>query len=214
MNLPRRIAVCLLLIASSPAVASTVYKCESDQGVVSYQDAPCVGSTQKEEISYLDTYAEPPAAPPADDPAPPPTTPPPKPPPGAPAAAAESRGPDFYQCTRPDGTQYTSADGVATPYAVDGNVSVPAEYVYQPDTANRPQGAPTPKDYGSNTDNKVSVRYTFVQDKCRVMAPQDACAAIRAEHAAVQSRIKHAFSDTLPELKRRESLLAGKLDDC
>jgi hypothetical protein len=210
--LPTRRFVFFLLYAASSAIwAGTVYKCVDDKGAASYQDQPCAGATATEELSYPDRYDEtsdPAATAVATDPA---GAVRPGPRPESRASLAEVPGPDFYQCSRPDGTQYNSAEGTPAPYAVDGNITIPPDYLYQPGGPAPANGAPTPEGYGGNN---LAVRYTWVQDKCRRMPAQEACSVIRSEHDAVQAKIKHAFSDTLPELTRREKLLAGKLGDC
>jgi len=211
----RRLACLLLCATSGVAWAGTVYKCVDDQGAATYQDLPCAGATTKQEIRYPDRYEE--AAEPAEAAvsADPPDTlqPAPSQPARPPPSDAPPRGPDFFRCTRPDGSQYTSDDGVPTPYVVDGNILVPPEYLYLPDGPAPAQaaGTPMPDGYGGNA---VSVRYTWVLDRCARIPAAEACGLIRSEHEAVQARIKHAFSDTLPELTRREKVLAGKLGDC
>jgi hypothetical protein len=212
MSVPRRIALCLLLASSHPVLARTVYKCVDDKGAATYQDVPCAGAAAKEEIRYPDRYeeaGEPAEAATATDP--PDTLQPPPSPPEQPARPVPSRGPDFFRCTRPDGSQYTSDDGVPTPYVVDGSVLIPPEYLYQPDGPAADTGASVPEGYGGNA---VPVRYTWVLDRCARIPAAEACSLLRREHESVQAKIKHAFSDTLPELTRREKVLAGKLGDC
>lgn len=190
---------------SAPCVAQTVYRCTGAHGEASYQATPCPGA-QRQHTVALDAPPEPPpvtAATPTDSvPSAPAAVPPSPPPPAAPIPA-------LYQCVRAtDGKTYLSANGQPPGYyAPLGIVGVPTSLNEQYNAGNR---------MGRDQPNAamVSGYYTFVQDRCRPLSPQETCAALRQDWSVNEHQLRRAFKSDQPPLLRRETELRAQLQGC
>lgn len=103
--------VALLLAASGPASAATVYKCSGPGGTISYQDAPCKSGTLLKRITP-DPAPKAAPAPAASAPtAAPGSAPPaePRSPPPPPSPSAPPRPTIAWKCTDYKGDSYYSA---------------------------------------------------------------------------------------------------------
>lgn len=199
---------CVALIGaglSAPCLAQTVYRCTGAHGEASYQATPCPGAQRQRQLT-LDAPPQPPPVPalaPAAG-APPAIAEAPAPPP--PAAAPI---PTLYQCMRAtDGKTYASTTG-APPgyYAPLGIVGVPTSLAQQYNAANH---------MGRDQPNAamVSGYYTWVQDRCRAMSPQEVCATLRKDWAENERKLGRAFKSDQPPLLSREAELRAQLRGC
>lgn len=199
---------CLALIGAglcAPAHAQTVYKCTGSHGEASYQSAPCPGMQRQQPITLDTPSASPPPAlaPVADDSTPPvvPAAPPP-----APAAAPI---PALYQCVRAtDGKTYVSSTGEPPGYyAPLGILGVPTPLAQQYNAANH-------MGHAQPNAAMVSGYYTWVQDRCRALDPQEVCGVLRKDWAENERKLGRAFKSDQPPLLRREAELRAQLQGC
>ena len=198
---------CLALLGAGlclPARAQTVYRCTGAHGEASYQATPCPGAQRQQRIA-LDTPPPPPpfsASAPVERPPPVAAAPPA---PQAPAAPI----PALYQCMRAtDGKTYLSRDG-APPgyYAPLGIVGVPTSLAQQYNAANRMGREPA-------NAAMVSNYYTWVQDSCRPLSPDETCTALRKDWAENERKLGRAFKSDQPPLLAREAELRAQLQGC
>jgi hypothetical protein len=186
------------------AHAQTVYKCTGTHGGASYQSVPCPGAQRQRQIT-LDAppvSPPPPPAPMAADSAPPVADTPPPAPPAAPI-------PVLYRCARAtDGKTYISTTGEPPGYyAPLGIVGIPTSLAQQYNAANH---------MGHDQPNAamVSGYYTWVQDRCRALGPQEVCEVLRKDWAENEHKLDHAFKSDQPPLLRREAELRAQLQGC
>lgn len=202
--------------ACGPANALNVYRCVAADGATSYQDRPCArGETQT--IVPLADYAPSPesavAAPMMD------ATPDPAAAVATTPAAPRSAPPSFFLCLRFDGSWYQSADGIGStrlvPYGMlagsgqtlaqafggKNGIGVSAPGLREPPTVPFAQ-AP------------IAGSYVSVQDQCHQAGPREACAYLRDQLDGVEDKLKRAFSDTEPQLKREQDALRDRLRGC
>ena len=55
---------------------------------------------------------------------------------------------------------------------------------------------------------------TWVDDECYLASPQEACAYLRKSLEDVQYKLRKAFSDTTPELKRQQADIQQRMRGC
>lgn len=200
---------CLAMIGAGlcmSAHAQTVYKCTGMHGEASYQSAPCPGVRHQRQITLDAPPASPPPppAPAAADSAPPIADIPP-PPPAPPAAPI----PALYQCVRAtDGKTYISTTGEPPGYyAPLGIVGIPTSLAQQYNAANH-------MGHGQPNAAMVSGYYTWVQDRCRALGPQEVCEVLRKDWTENEHRLGRAFKSDQPPLLRREAELRAQLQGC
>ena len=208
-RLPALPACLLALIGAglcTPGHAQTVYKCTGTHGEASYQPTPCPGTQRQRQIT-LDAAPAPPPPPAAPAPAVAASTPPvadtapaPPPPPAAPI-------PVLYQCVRAtDGKTYISTTGEPPGYyAPLGIIGVPTSLAQQYNPA---MGRVQPN------AAMVSNYYTWVQDRCRALAPQGICEVLRKDWTENERQLSRAFKSDQPPLLKREAELRGQLQGC
>jgi hypothetical protein len=209
-----------MLIALSPAAshAATAYKCVDRHGAVSFQDQPCRTGTKQQTIR-LQEFAPPPEAPAAPDESAPdayaydaPEIAPPPPPP-------RTTSPQFYLCTRYDGTRYMSDTGQGGSALVPlGVLGVPGRTLADAYGGSNGIGVSAP---GLRTIPRVpagSVPFggmsTWIDDECHIAAPREACTYLRSSLDDVNSKLRRAFSDTEAQLKQQQADLQQRLRDC
>lgn len=196
----------LLLIAATPAVAGTVYKCTGHDGRVSYQGMRCAAGQRQQTLQLSDRHpaAPPPiatvAAPPAEDDVSAVTPLPP-----VPAAPL----PTMYRCVRAtDGKTYLS-HGQPAPYLAPlGMLGIVPTSLAQTYSAANHMG------HGKVTAGLVANHYTWVQDACRELGPQETCQALRDAWDDNEGKLRRAFQDDEPPLKRRQAELREQLSHC
>lgn len=209
------IPLCVLLVAGwiGSAESAAVYECVGTAGSPSFQDLPCdAGQTQR--VVRL------PAAPPAPVPAQADALVPDSTAAAEPVFVAPTiRAPDFFLCTRHDGSKYESDDGR------HGSSAVPVSMLGLPD-------GDLAQAYGGRTGIGVSapgVRpipqipaakvpfaggYVWVDDVCHHASAQEACTYLRSELDTVQDQLKRAFSDTEAQLKQQQDTLRERMRGC
>jgi len=205
----------IVLVAAAPAEAVTVYKCVDAKGAVSFQDRPCAANTRQQTIAMPDPPPPPPApvAPPAQEPvAADADVEPPQPLPAHPP-------PQFYLCTRYDGTRYISDTGEGGSALVPlGVLGVPGRSLSDAYSPQNSIGVSAP---GLRQIPHVPMRNapfggmsTWVDDDCHDAAPREACDYLRNALNDVRYKLTKAFSDTTPELKRQEADILERMRGC
>jgi hypothetical protein len=197
----------LLLLAAAPAAAGTVYKCTGRDGRVSYQGEPCAAGQRQQTLQLSDRQpaAPPPAATVAAVPAEN-DVPPEAPPPPAPTAPP----PTMYRCMRAtDGESYLSSNGQPAPYLAPLGVLgvLPSSLAETYSGANH-------MGQGKVTAGLVANHYTWVQDACRELSPQETCQALHEAWDDNEGKLRRAFQDDEPPLKRRQAELREQLSHC
>lgn len=207
----------LLFAAPLAASAAEAFKCVAADGSIAFQDRPCAGGTRQQRLQ-LPEYAPPPA-PEADaavaEAKPPPAEPAVRPPPPAPREAP----PDFFLCTRYDGSRYSSDSGIGARYAVPyGMLGGSGRGLAQNYGGRDGIGVSAPGLRKIPTlpaaEAPFATGYVEVEDECHRASPQEACAYLRAELDGVSDKLKRAFSDTQAELERQERQLRERLRGC
>ena len=197
----------LLLLSIAPAAtATTVYKCTGHDGRVSYQGTPCPAAQRQQilQLSDRQPVAPPPSpapaatvaaspAPPVEVAAPPPSIPP----------------PTMYRCVRAtDGKTYLS-HGQPAPYLAPlGMLGVVPTSLAQTYSGANHMG------HGKVTAGLVANHYTWVQDACRALGPQETCQALHDAWDDNEGKLRRAFQDDEPPLKRRRAELREQLSHC
>lgn len=217
MPTPLRLLTPILLILPSLAFAAEAFRCTARDGSVSFQDRPCSGSLQQEQLK-LQGYA-----PPQVDELPADTVPTPTrrakaaeaPAARTQAAAAAEPPPSFFLCTRFDGSEYASDIGIGgtawVPYgAVAPNRSLAR--TYGPGGAG--VSAPGVSEPTQVAASGASTHYVQVDDECRRLQPLQACQWLRRELERAQTRLKESFSDTRAEREREVIQLNERLRGC
>ena len=201
----------LLLVAASPAAASTIYKCIAPDGHVVYQDAPCPHSQHQQTIRLPDVV---PVAPrPLPPKAPSPTVEPePEPAPSPPATPL----PQLYACQNAtNGKTYLSRNGYPQPYlapfGVLGALQQPLGEVYGRGGA----GASAPElNRGRITSGLVANHYVWVQDLCRPLSREETCEALQNAYDENEHKLRQAFKSERAPFERREAELRAQLTNC
>jgi len=189
-----------------PGHAQTVYKCMGTHGEASYQSTPCPGAQRQRQITLDAPPASPPPAPaPAVAASTPPVADAAPPPPAPPTAPI----PALYQCVRAtDGKTYVSSTGEPPGYyAPLGIIGLPTSLAQQYNAANH---------MGRDQPNAamVSSYYTWVQDRCRALDPQETCEILRKDWTENEHKLSRAFKSDQPPLLRREAELRAQLQGC
>lgn len=209
-----RLTVLLLLLATGPAAAGTVYKCSSAHGQVSYQDAPCAKSQRQQTLQLPDDAGAP--SPPIS------ATAEPDPPTVAAAPAVPSPAPgapliQLYRCRHAvDGTAYVSRNGHPPPFRAPlgmlGALSTPLADVYgSPNHA----GISAPEaNRGRVTAGLVANNYVWVQDQCRPLSVPEICNELRDEREQNARKLQRAFKSDRPPLQQRDDELQAQLTNC
>ncbi|HEY6894767.1 MAG TPA: DUF4124 domain-containing protein [Rhodanobacteraceae bacterium] len=216
MRTLRALAFLLALTGAGAAHGATVYKCTGAKGAVSFQDRPCTANARQQTIAMPD----PPPPPP-----PPPVAPLPEeplepvaelePPPPLPTIPP----PQFFLCTRYDGTRYISDTGEGGSALVPlGVLGVPGRSLADAYSPQNSIGVSAP---GLRQIPHVPARgvpfggmSTWVDDECHDASPQEACAYLRNALKDVRYKLTKAFSDTTPELKRQEADILERMRGC
>lgn len=211
--------LCLVLLATGAcAEAANVYRCTARDGSVGFQDRPCADDQAQQKLALPDD-PPPPAqtdaatGPLAVDDAPiiaPPTT-------VAPPVA--DAPPDFFLCTRYDGSRYLSEAGVgsrsAVPYGMLAGSGRSLADAYGGNDGigvSAPGLRPIPSIPAAQMP--LASAYVWVDDECHHAAPREACAYLRDQSDEVARKLKRAFSDTAPQLKQEQVDLRERLRGC
>jgi len=208
-------AFLLALTGAGAAHAATVYKCTSTKGAVSFQDRPCTANARQQTIAMPDP---PPSPPPSAEPLPEEPIAPVaelEPPPPLPAIPP----PQFFLCTRYDGTRYISDTGEGGSALVPlGVLGVPGRSLSDAYSPQNSIGVSAP---GLRQIPHVSARSvpfggmsTWVDDECHDASPQEACTNLRNALKDVRYKLTKAFSDTTPDLKRQEADILERMRGC
>lgn len=209
------LAAYVILLIGGPCVHATdVYRCSSANGVV-FQDQPCRDGQSQRRVKLPD---DPPA--PAQSSAATDEGTAPHPAPAVPdAAPARVTAPAFFLCTRHDGSVYLSEDGIGGRSAVPlGMLGYPARSLA--DAYGGPNGigvsAPglRPIPHLPASQAPLAGGYVWIDDACHFAPPREACAYLRGELDTLQSKLRRAFSDDEPALKRDENSLRERLHGC
>jgi hypothetical protein len=212
--LPLHLIGIAALLCGATVCAETGYKCTDAAGRISFQDSPCPRGATTDEFRYRPDRSPAPApATPAQDEHTPPTAA--APPPAAPVAPP----PTLYACTKPDGERYYSDTGRTTPYQMPiGMLGYPPSGVGDafrngrsqlsaPPSSRPPVAAP-----GGN--NQIAAGYTWVEDRCDLLSPMDACNELRRELDKTATKRRRAFKDERSTLEAREHDLTERLAGC
>ena len=209
------IAALLVAVAIRRADAASVYRCVGTDGSASFQDRPCQSGLSQRVVRLPDAPPAPiPTAPPADVDVPDMNVT------AAPVVVAPTiAAPDFFLCTRHDGSRYVSEDGR------HGSSAVPIGMLGLPDRdlaqayggrngvgISAPGVRPIPQIPAGQA--ALAGAYVWIDDTCHHAAAQEACAYLRGELEAVQDQLKRAFSDTEAQLKQQRDSLRDRLRGC
>lgn len=214
MRTLRALAFLLALAGTGAAHAVTVFKCTDAKGAVSFQDRPCAATTRQQTIAMPDP--PPPPLPASVAPAPPePIAHEIEPPQQAPMHPP----PQFYLCTRYDGTRYISDTGEGGSALVPlGVLGVPGRSLSDAYSPQNSIGVSAP---GLRQIPHVPARgvpfggmSTWVDDECHDASPQEACTYLRNALKDVRYKLTKSFSDTTPELKRQEAGILERMRGC
>jgi len=212
----RILLVSWLLWAGGPAMAgTTVYQCRATSGQVTYQDTPCGKAQDQRQLALPDLPRTPAvAAPPADRPAAAPTEAAPAPPP----VRAVAPVPRMYGCVRAtDGKPYISQHGdpapYLAPYGMLGAGQLSLAQAYGPTQGGAGISAPE-ANHGRITTGLVADNYVWVQDQCRELTPQEACAALRDDFDRNAHALSKAFKSDRAPLEKRDRELRAQLQGC
>jgi hypothetical protein len=211
--------LCLILLATSVCVeAANVYRCTARDGSVGFQDRPCSDDQTQHQLELPDDPPLPARPDAASDPiavddasinvplatvAPPAAYPP----------------PDFFLCTRYDGSRYLSEDGIGSRSAVPyGMLAGSGRSLADAYGGNGGIGVSAP---GLRTAPSIPAAemplantYVWVDDECHHAEPREACAYLRDQSDAVSRKLKRAFSDTAPQLRQEQVDLRERLRGC
>lgn len=214
--LANTLAGLLIFAAHEPAVAVDVYRCANAHGV-SFQDKPCTAAQQQSIVHLADTPVPAPDLPiapaDADAPAAAPASIP------ATGAAPRAPAPDFFLCTRYDGSRYLSDDGIGSRQAVPfGMLGGSGQSLAEAYGGRNGIGVSAPGLRQIPTlpadQSPLAGAYVWVEDQCRHADPPEACAYLRGQFDDVAQRLKRAFSDTEAQLKQEQSSLRERLRGC
>ncbi len=208
-------AALLFAVATVHSGAASVYRCVGADGSVSFQDQAC-RSGQGQRIVHLPDAppVQAPAAVPADAPTPDANTA------AAPILVAPAvPAPDFFLCTRHDGSRYPSEDGRGGSSAVPlGMLGVPDRGLAQAYGGREGIGVSAP---GLRPIPQIPAAqapladgYMWINDACHHATAQEACAYLRGELDAVRDQLKRAFSDTEAQLKQEQATLRERMRGC
>ena len=208
--------LCLILLATGVCTeAADVYRCTAHDGSVGFQDRPCADNQTQHTLKLADD-PPPPVAPadpvtiddataanPAVVVAPMPAYPP----------------PDFFLCTRYDGSRYLSEDGIgsrsAVPYGMlagSGRSLADAYGGKDGIGVSAPGLRPVPSIPAGHMP--LAGAYVWIDDECHHAAPGEACAYLREQFDQVSRKLKRAFSDTAPQLRQEQASLRERLRGC
>lgn len=232
--MPRRLPACLLALlpllagvagARAPAQATlAIYRCTAPDGRQSLRDSPCPRG-QAQQVEHWQRPQDPlprPAAPAAAASAPAP----------APAAVVVLRAPPppLFECIAPDGHRYLSEDGrgqlrwqpawafagwgfghwqpapapVARPGLLPARPSAP-------ELDRLPPALPGPARPLPRWGGPVAVGGSWQPDPCTPLPPAQACAQLRAERDALETRFFNAQERERDQLRAQRRVLQARL---
>ena len=208
--------VALALIPVCPCVgAASVWRCTAGDGTVGFQDRPCGHGRTQHVVELPDDPPPPPAAavaPAVADTAAPVELP------AAPAVAAPP-APDFFLCTRYDGSRYLSEDGIgsrsAVPYGMLAGSGLGLAEAYGGNHGigvSAPGLRPIPTI--PSAQMPLAGAYVWIDDECHRAGPAEACGWLRGRLDEVGHKLKRAFSDTAPQLRQEQASLRERLRGC
>lgn len=217
MRPSRALLFALLLAHVVPGFAATAYKCVDAHGAISFQDQPCRAGLRQQKIVLPDPA---PASPVPDEA---PVAQAPVTPSSPPAAHAPPPlripPPEFYLCTRYDGTRYISEDGRGGSALVPlGVLGVPGRSLADAYGGPNGIGVSAP---GLRTIPHVPAANvpfggmsTWIDDECHHAQPREACAYLRERLDEVTSKLRRAFSDTEAQLEEQQADLQRRMRGC
>jgi hypothetical protein len=207
-------AIVILAVGGMRVHATDVYRCSSANGIA-FQDQPCHDGQVQRRMTLPN---DPP--PPAQGSATTDESAAPEPQPAVPdATPARVPAPAFFLCTRHDGSVYLSEDGRR------GRSAVPLGMLGYPERSladayggrdgigvSAPGLRPIPHIPASHAP--LAGGYVWIDDTCHFAQPREACTYLRGELDTLQSKLRRAFSDDEPGLKRDENSLRERLRGC
>ncbi|HKE46544.1 MAG TPA: DUF4124 domain-containing protein [Rhodanobacteraceae bacterium] len=216
MRTTHALAIVFLAAATFPVAAATAYKCIDARGAVTFQDKPCPAGAKQSSMTLPDP--EPVAPAPVASEPPPPPNPGPDPLPLPPPVVRDPPQ-QFYLCTRYDGTTYISDTGEGGSALVPlGVMGVPGRSLADAYGGRNGIGVSAPGlrqiphvPAGSTPFGGMS---TWIDDECHMASPQEACGYLRNALDDVEYKLRKAFSDTTPELKRQRADIQERMRGC
>jgi hypothetical protein len=209
-----------LLILVSPcgcAFATTVFRCVGGDGVVRFQDIPCLSGEQGQRIEMAEprVAAEPPrqAASVIE-------TRNAGQPPELPEQAPASDPVIFATlCTREDGSQYLSDSGRGERYAVPlGMLGIPRESLADAYAGRTGIGVSAPGLRAVPSDHtgrdSLGAVYTWVEDPCVRINSRQLCEFLGGRIVDAERRLRLAFSDTSAQVKAELEGLRRRASSC
>ena len=127
--------------------------------------------------------------------------------------------PEFFLCTRHDGSRYASDDGRGGRSAVPlGMLGVPERSLAQAYGGRNGIGVsapgvrPIPEIPAAQAP--LAGAYVWIDDACHRATAREACAYLRGELDRVQDQLKRAFSDTEAQFKQQQLTLRERMRGC
>ncbi|MEP7096573.1 MAG: DUF4124 domain-containing protein [Dokdonella sp.] len=195
--------------------AATAYRCIGTDGSVSFQDHPCRTGQHQRVVRLPDAPREPiVTVAPAEAVVPDLNVA------ATPVVVAPNiPAPDFFLCTRHDGSRYVSEDGRRGSSAVPiGMLGLPDRDLAQAYGGRNGIGISAP---GVRQIPQIPAAqapfadaYVWVDDACHHASAQEACTYLRGELEAVRDQLKRAFSDTEAQLKQQQDRLRERMRGC
>ncbi|WP_240095432.1 hypothetical protein [Thermomonas flagellata] len=226
----RRLPACLLALLLLPTAAGAraqatlaIYRCTAPDGRQSLRDSPCPRG-QAQQVEHWQRPQDPP-------PSPAPTAPTaPSMPPPAPAPVVVRQPPPLFECIAPDGHRYLNEDGrgqlrwqpawafagwgfghwhpAPAPAARPG--LLPAR-PSAPELDRLPPALPGPTHLPPRWGGPVAVGGIWQPDPCTPLPPAQACAQLRAERDALETRFFNAQERERDHLRAQRRMLQTRL---
>lgn len=203
----------LLPVLARAQAVMTVYRCSDARGVVSLQDVPCAAGKRQQVLTMQRPQAPSAATKAPATVSPPSPAAPPAPPPPAPLVVYRAPPQPMYECTRPDGSRYTSDDGRGNPRWVPLWTLGGWRHPHRHDGNGTETGTPPV------TDSPLWPVFMgggqWIHDDCVMLPPAEACARLRDRRAELRRRFFNAQELERDALRREERALNARLDnDC
>ena len=217
-KIPALLSIALFLpLTIGSVAATTIYRCVGSDGVIKFQDKPCLAaeSGRRIELAEPASVSPPPVAPSPVSEAEPIST--------ADAAPAQqatgAEPPSATLCTREDGSRYLSESGHGEQrLAPLGMLGVPNESLA--DAYGGPDGigvsAPglrvIPTDHSRH--GRLGALYTWVEDPCEQASGAQLCDFLDSRVSEAERRLRLAFSDTQDSASRQLESLRRQAEQC
>jgi hypothetical protein len=210
----------LVLLGAAPCRVTqgaqlTVYRCVAGDGAITLQDMPCPPGSAEQARQWRRPLEAPPrpaaapsALPEASEPAP-----------EAPAPVAARRAPaPRFECLRPDGDTYESADGQGEPrwvplWTVGLDPRAPAQTFGRTGARPAPRPAFRPGAPAAPPDAAALGPGVWIRDACRVLGPGEICARRREQIDALARRAHNVGTGEASRLRAQRGALLMLLDE-